>query len=51
MPLSVHVSACGSAFGPEGSPGPDALPDFLVLIEPSHGETFRTVENTFDAPN
>lgn len=40
------------AFGPDGRPGPDALPDFLVLVEPSHdGDTFRTVENTFDAPD
>jgi hypothetical protein len=40
------------AIGPDGRPGPDALPDFLVLVEPSHGcDTFRTDENTFDAPH
>lgn len=40
------------ALGPDGRPGPDALPDFLVSIAPSGGtETFRTSETTFDPPS
>lgn len=37
--------------GPDGRPTAQALPDFLVMIEPSEGsETFRQVEATFDPP-
>ena len=39
------------ARGPDGLPGPNALPDFLVTVAPSDGsETFRTSETTFDPP-
>ncbi|MFH8610549.1 hypothetical protein ACH4D5_24015 [Streptomyces sp. NPDC018029] len=36
-----------------GHPGPGALPDFVVLINPAQpGQgTFRTAVNTFEAPN
>jgi hypothetical protein len=34
---------------PDGSPGPTALPDFVVHIGPATGtEVFRTNEVTFD---
>lgn len=40
------------ARGPDGSPGPDALADFLILIdEPDGTERFRTSEVTFDPPS
>lgn len=39
------------AFTADGEPGPDVLPDFLVLIAQSDGsETFRTSEATFNPP-
>jgi hypothetical protein len=39
------------ARGPDGLPGPNALPDFLVTVAPRDGsETFRTSETTFDPP-
>ena len=39
------------ARGPDGLPGPDALPDFLVTIAPTDGlESYRTSEVTFDPP-
>lgn len=37
------------ARNPDGSPGPDALADFVVWVYPmAGGETFRTSEATFD---
>ncbi len=40
------------ARGPDGRPGPSALPDFLVSVAPSDGsESFRTSEITFDPPD
>jgi hypothetical protein len=39
------------ARGPDGSPGPSALADFVVLVAPADGtETFRTAQATFDPP-
>lgn len=39
------------AFGPDGRPRPNALPDFLILVAVSGGgDSFRTAENTFDEP-
>jgi len=39
------------ARGPDGLPGPTALPDFLVLLTPAAGEErFRSDEETFNPP-
>ncbi len=40
-----------AAHGLDGPPGEDALPDFLVLVEPAEAEAdFRTDVVTFDPP-
>lgn len=37
---------------PDGGPGPDALPDFLITVAPRDGiDVFRTSEMTFDPPD
>jgi hypothetical protein len=41
-----------AAHGLDGPPGEDALPDFLVVVEPAEAEVgFRTDTATFDPPD